>query len=126
MDLKAIRTSLDCHHQMRNKQYAMIIQLGPPTFFVTFSSIEHIWKPLVNALKHMKTKNKRMRQNEIGQDEVSLLIRDDPVTCARYYRNRINALRQLISHDHKYYGEIEDYFYVIEFQNRGSVHMTIV
>ena len=63
-----------------------------------------------------------MRQNEIGQDEVSSLIRDDPVTCARYYRNRINALRQLISHDHKYYGEIEDYFYVTEFQNRGSEH----
>ena len=91
-------------------------------FFVTFSSAEHFWKPLVNALKHMKTKNKRMRQNEIGQDEVSSLIRDDHVTCVRYYRNRINALRQLISHDHKYYGEIEDYFYVIEFQNRGSEH----
>ena len=92
MDLKAIHTTPDYHHQMHNKLYARMRQLEPPMFFVTFSSAEHIWEPLVNALKHMKTKNKRMRQNETGQYEVSSLIRDDPVTCARYYRNRINGL----------------------------------
>jgi hypothetical protein len=27
-----------------------------------------------------------------------------------------------MSHDHKYYGDFEDYFYVKEFQNRGSKH----
>ena len=40
---------------------------------------------------------------------------NDPITCARYYRNRVNALRQLIFHDDNYYGNIKDYFYVTEF-----------
>jgi chromosomal replication initiation ATPase DnaA len=50
------------------------------------------------------------------------LIRNDIVTCVRYYKNRINALQQLISHDYKYYGELKDHFFVTEFQNRGSQH----
>jgi hypothetical protein len=50
------------------------------------------------------------------------MIRNDPVTCARYYRNIINALRQLIFHNDNYYGKIKDYFYVTEFQNGGSEH----
>ena len=51
-----------------------------------------------------------------------MLIRNDPVTCVRYYRSRRDALHQLISHDHKYYGELNDHFYVTEFQNQGSEH----
>ena len=50
------------------------------------------------------------------------MIRNDPVTCARYYRNRICALRSLILHDNKYYGDIQDFFFVTEFQNRRSEH----
>jgi hypothetical protein len=50
------------------------------------------------------------------------LIRNNPVTCVQYYKNRMNSLRQLISHDLKYYGELKDHLLLIEFQNRGSQH----
>ena len=100
----------------------MIRQLGPPTFFVSFSSVEHRWKPLIDALKLLKERNIQPMDNEIQEDEIQSLIKNDPVTCVRYYRHRMNALRQLITHDHKYYGELKDYFFVTEFQNRGSQH----
>ena len=122
MELKSIRTSLDYFLNLRRNLYAMIRQLGPPTFFVSFSSAEHCWKPLIDALKHIKSKNKVAIENDIQEDEIETLIRNDPVTCVRYYRNRINALHQLISHDYKYYGKLKDYFFVTEFQNRGSQH----
>jgi hypothetical protein len=50
------------------------------------------------------------------------LIRNNPLTCVQYYKNRMNSLRQLISHDFKYYGELKDHFFIIEFQNRGIQH----
>jgi hypothetical protein len=31
-------------------------------------------------------------------------------------------MRHLITHDIKYYGNIKDFFFVTEFQNRGSEH----
>ena len=122
MDLKTIRTSPDYHQQIRNKLYAMIRQLGPPTFFVSFTSSEHLWDPLMDALRDIKQNTRKPKTNELDENEPSSLIRNDPVTCVRYYRSRRDALHQLISHDHKYYGELNDHFYVTEFQNRGSEH----
>jgi hypothetical protein len=100
----------------------MIQQLGPLAFFVSFSSGENHWKPLTNALKHMKENNKPTIENDIEEIEVETLIRNDRVTCVRYYKNKINYLRQLISHDYKYYGELKVHFFVTKFQKRGSQH----
>jgi len=50
------------------------------------------------------------------------LIRDDPVNCARYYRNIISYLQNLICHDEKYYRNIQNYLFVTEFQNKESEH----
>jgi hypothetical protein len=54
MDLRSIRTSPDYLLGLCRNLYAMIRQLGPPTFFVLFSSAENRWKPLINAPKHIK------------------------------------------------------------------------
>ena len=40
--LKVIRTSPDYYENMKKDLFAMIRQLGPPSFFVTFTSAEHI------------------------------------------------------------------------------------
>jgi hypothetical protein len=40
MDLSGLRTSLDYLSLLRKYVFAMIQQLGPPTFFVTFISAE--------------------------------------------------------------------------------------
>ena len=40
VDFKRIRISPDYVHQLKKNFFAMICQLGPPTFFVTFTSVE--------------------------------------------------------------------------------------
>jgi len=50
------------------------------------------------------------------------LIRKDPIICTRYYRHRINALKQLISHDKIYFKKVSDSYFVTKFHNRGSEH----
>jgi hypothetical protein len=59
IDLKTIRTSPDYLQHRHKKLYAMICQLGPPTFFVSYSSAEHCWQPLVNALKQIRLNKKK-------------------------------------------------------------------
>jgi hypothetical protein len=47
IDFKNIRISPDYLQQNKKTIFAMIRQLGPPTFFITFTSAEHHWDPLV-------------------------------------------------------------------------------
>ena len=99
----------------------MIRQLGPPTFFVTFTSAEHQWTPLVSTLTELSTNRGTQKYTQTLEDiDIDYLIRKDPVTCTRYYRHRINSLRQLICHDEMFFGKISNYFFVTEFQNRGN------
>jgi hypothetical protein len=101
----------------------MIRQLGAPTFFVTFTSAEHCWDPLVAAVFDLRRNKKRKKETDtLKNNDIDYLIRKDPVTCTRYYRHRINALRQLICHDEMFFGKISDYFFVTKFQNRGNEH----
>jgi hypothetical protein len=101
----------------------MIRQLGPPTFFVTFTSAENCWDPLVAAVSDLDRNKKRKKETDtLENNDIEYLIRKDPVTFTRYYRHRINALRQLICHDETFFRKISDYFFVIEFQNRGNEH----
>ena len=78
----------------------MIQQLGPPTFFVTFTSAEHCWDSLVASISDLHRKRKREKETgALENNDIDYLIRKHQVTCTRYYRHRINALRQLICHD---------------------------
>ena len=49
--LKAIRTSPNYYENMKKDLFSMIRQLGPPTFFVTFTSAKNLWSPLCIALE---------------------------------------------------------------------------
>ena len=50
------------------------------------------------------------------------LVRSDPITVARYYIHRFQALKTLLKNDRSILGKISDYFFITEFQNRGSQH----
>jgi hypothetical protein len=49
-DLERLRTSPDYIQGLRKKLFAMIRQLGPFTFFITLTSAERLWTPLLKAL----------------------------------------------------------------------------
>jgi hypothetical protein len=123
IDFKRIRISPDYLHQIQKNIFAMIWKLGPPTFFVTFTSAEHQWTPLVSTLTELYKNRRKQKHTETLEDNgIDFLIRKDPVTCNRYYRHRINALKHLICHDETLFGKVVDYYFVTEFQNRGSEH----
>ena len=52
------------------------------------------------------------------------LIQKDPVTCARNFEHMVQLfIRDVIKNDVQPIGEIADYFYRVEFQQRGSPHI---
>ncbi len=50
------------------------------------------------------------------------LVRNDHVTCARYYEHKMNSFHKLIRNTNLIFGKVKDYFFIIEFQSRGLPH----
>ena len=72
---------------------AMLRQYGPATFFMTFSSADTKWIPLLITLsKTIYNKNitEEEAENLPWQEKIDL-IKKDPITCARYFDHRFNA-----------------------------------
>ena len=65
IDLKNIHTSPNYLQQNKKTIFAMIRQLGPPTFFITFTSAEHYWHPLVAAVSDWRNVKKKPIQWKI-------------------------------------------------------------
>jgi hypothetical protein len=87
MDLLGIHNSLNYLSWLRKNVFAMIWQLGSPTFFVTFISVE---SKLLNLLKCLYDLNSRKLRFNIPFDKLEPkhvidLIQCDLITCARYY-----------------------------------------
>ena len=57
-------------------------------------------------------------------EQKSDLIQKDPVTCARNFEHIVQLLiRGVLKSSVMPIGEIADYFYKVEFQQRGSPHI---
>ena len=106
---------------------AMIRQLGIPTFFLTLSSAETRWNELLVILKKV-LENKVISEEEASEldyREKCNLIRNDPVTCARYFDRRYRELFKLLQVPNGPFGEYKliDFYIRVEFQQRGSGHI---
>lgn len=78
----------------------MIRQLGLPNFFITLSSAETIWINLIKILKK-NASGINISDDEaiaMSSSEKTELIKNDPVTCARYFDHKIRALMKLFKH----------------------------
>ena len=100
----------------------MIRQLEPPTFFVTFTSAQHLWSPLCIALQQVTKNNKENAPDNLQTQTIDSLIRRHPIICSRYYRHRITTLKSLFLKNSIFFGKLQDYFFTIEFQQRGNEH----
>ena len=101
---------------------AMLRQIGKPTFFLTFSAAEMRWPEVVEVIK--------AQQGELGDfSELDWnakcdILRSNPITVMRMFEKRVDALMSnLILSPAQPIGEVEDYFYRVEFQARGSPHI---
>ena len=69
----------------------MIRQLGLPTLFMSLTSADTKWSDLFNILSQINCGRSLSEQdiNDMSWVEVTKLGQKDPVTCVRYFDNRV-------------------------------------
>lgn len=124
--LKNLRGSPAYFQKCKRDLFAVIRQLGKPTWFCSFSAAETRWTHLLKTLGRIVEK-KDYSDDEINNmtwQQKSNLIQSDPVTCARNFDHMVQLfIHDVLKSDVMPIGQIADYFYRVEFQQRGSPHV---
>jgi hypothetical protein len=123
-DFKQLRGTPDYDEQGKKESFAMLRQLGPFTFFYTFSMADMKWP------KYLRCLSKLVDGVEITLEEAAQLswkhkarlVRSDSVTCVRYHRHRMEALLSALRKHDFISGPITDFFWRDEFKQRGTPH----
>ncbi len=104
---------------------AMIRQLGTPTFFCTFSAAEMRWPEVITAIKAQQ--GEHVDFSQLDWTTKCEILRSNPVTVMRMFEKRVDALMtHLLLSPAQPIGEVQDYFYRVEFQARGSPHIHLL
>ncbi|KAJ8041127.1 ATP-dependent DNA helicase PIF1 [Holothuria leucospilota] len=123
---RTLRGSPPYWENSKKERFAMIRQLGIPTWFISFSAAETRWLHLLRTLGRT-LHNKEFTDSQILNmtwQEKSDLIQSDPVTCSRHFDYSVHRLISDVMHSSYHpVGNIIDYFYRAEFQQRGSPHI---
>ncbi|XP_062618486.1 uncharacterized protein LOC134280065 [Saccostrea cucullata] len=102
--------------------FAMLRQLGIPTWFCSFSAAEHRWNDAVRSI--LRQQNDVRDPENLDWSEKNETLRKNPVTVARMFEHRFHVFqRDVISSPAQPIGKVVDYFQRVEFQQRGSPHM---
>ncbi len=89
--------------------FAMLRQLGTPTFFCTFSAAEMRWPEVITAIKAQQ--GETVNFDELDWSEKCEILRSNPVTAMRMFEKRVEALmRDLIMSPARPIGEVIDFF----------------
>ena len=122
--MKNIRGSPPYYQRTFYDLLAMIRQLGTPTWFFTLSAADLKWPDMIQTIA--KQYGVYYTDDEVAGlsfDDKSNWLKRNPVTAARHFQYRLNALFQgFLKSTAKPLGEIVDYAIRIEFQARGSPH----
>jgi hypothetical protein len=97
-DFKQLRGTSDYDEQGKKEAFAMLRQLGPFTFFYTFSMADMKWPEFLRCLSKL-VNGKDVTLEEAARfswKEKARLVRSDPVTSARYHRHRMEALLSIM------------------------------
>ncbi|XP_078345269.1 uncharacterized protein LOC144630776 [Oculina patagonica] len=124
--LRALRGSPPYFEKAKKDLFAMIRQLGTATLFCSYSAAETKWNHLLRMLGEL-TDHRIYSDDELNAlswEEKSRLIQSDPVTCARHFDFQVQQLIvKFLQSDCAPLGKIADWFYRVEFQQRGSPHI---
>ncbi|XP_065942067.1 uncharacterized protein [Magallana gigas] len=102
--------------------FAMLRQLGIPTWFCSFSAAEFRWNEIVGCILHHEDDNRN--PSDLDWSEKSEILRRNPVTVARMFEHRFHVFqKEVILAPANPIGSVVDYFVRVEFQQRGSPHM---
>ena len=124
---KTIRNSPQYWEHQKKEVFAMIRQLGIPTLFLSFSANDLHWSELIITLGKLvdnKYYTEDLATDSLSWETRSRLVQSDPVTCVRHFDHRVSQLIQtILKSPYSPLGEMDDYFYRVEFQHRGSPHI---
>ncbi|XP_062574797.1 uncharacterized protein LOC134236639 [Saccostrea cucullata] len=102
--------------------FAMLRQLGIPTWFCSFSAAEYRWNDAVKAI--LQQQNDNRNPDEMEWSEKNEVLRCNPVTVARMFDHRFQVFhKEVILSPAEPIGKVIDFFQRVEFQQRGSPHM---
>ena len=123
---RTIRNSPAYFETKKKDVMAMVRQLSIPTIFFSLSAADTKWTNLLISLAkllHNVTYTKSDIENMTWEEKCTL-ISSHPAACARYFHNRVQKFFKYVLHSpHSPFGHLEDFFYRIEFQHRGSPHV---
>lgn len=124
--LRQLRGSPAYWEHAKKDVFAMIRQLGVPTWFCSLSAAETRWLSLLKVLaKQVKDVDYTDKEIEnLTWKEKCELIQSDPLTCTRYFNHRVQVFisNVLKSNGFPLY-KVVDHFHRVEFQQRGSPHI---
>ncbi|XP_072041446.1 uncharacterized protein [Amphiura filiformis] len=109
--------------------FAMIRQLGIPTFFFFFSAADRRWIDIDNGILISQGKQPmtaEQHKNMTWEDHCKIIM-SNPATAARMFQQRVHALiNDVILSPANPIGKVEDYYYRTEFQQRGWPHIHMI
>ena len=123
---RTIRNSPAYFETKKKDVMAMVCQLGIPTIFFSLSAADTKWTNLLISLGKL-LHNVTYTESDIESmtwAEKCTLISSHPAACARYFHNRVQKFFKYILHSPQSpFGHLEDFFFRIEFQHKGSPHV---
>lgn len=126
LHLKNLRGSASYWRTAHNELIAFIRCVGPPTWFITLSCNDLNWLDMRKALLIADDRPYEDPTN-LNLDEVQRLIESYPVVLSRHFSRRVEAfMTQIKRNDNLLGGKVIDFWYRIEFQNRGSPHVHLL
>ena len=124
---KTIRNSPQYWENQKKEVFAMIRQLGLPTLFLSLSANDLQWSELIIALGKLvdnKDYTAEIERNVLSWETRSRLVQSDPVTCVRHFDHRVSQfIETILKSPQSPLGVLQDFFYRVEFQQRGSPHI---
>ena len=126
---RTIRGSPPYLEKRKKDVFAMIRQLGMPSVFMSLSAADTHWPDLLIALGKLvdkKTYTVEDIENMTSQEKFRL-VQSDPVTCCRFFDNRVNRFfEKVLKHPQWPLGHVVDFFVRVEMQHRGSPHVHMI
>ena len=101
--------------------YAMVKQLGIPTWFCSFSAADRRWPEICETILRQQEKD---IPDDMDWETHCRTINSNPVTACRMFENRVqHFIHDVILSPAEPIGHITDYFFRTEFQTRGWPHI---
>ena len=101
--------------------YAMVRQLGTPTWFCSFSAADRRWTEICEGICQQQGRDV---PEDIDWETHCRIINSNPVTACRMFENRVKQfISKVILSPAEPIGKVTDYFFRTEFQSRGWPHI---